>query len=87
MITGKTSTGFAYEISESIKDDYEILDALAQLQNGKNLLALPVLVDRVMGDQKAAFVDHCRGEDGRVATTRMMDEFFEIFSDNDATKK
>lgn len=87
MITGTTSTGFSYSIPDTIKDDYEILEALADLQRGKDFLALPILVDRVMGDQKAAFKDHCRDEEGRVATTRMMEEFFEIFSSNEATKK
>ena len=87
MITGTTASGFAYEIDESVGDDYEILEAIAQLQKGDNVTALVTLIDRVLGDkQKDAFKEHCR-VDGRVSTEKMINEFFDIFSNHDATKK
>ena len=87
MIKGETKSGFAFEIEDAIRDDYEILELMVRVQNN-DFLAIVELVDRVLGtDQKDAFKDHCRGEDGRVSTERMMTEFFEIFTSHDATKK
>lgn len=87
MITGTTKSGFAFEIADSIRDDYEVLEIMTRVQKN-DFLAIVELVDRVLGtDQKDAFKEHCRGEDGRVSTERMMTEFFEIFTANDATKK
>lgn len=87
MIKGKTQTGFEFEIPDTVGDDYEVLEAVAKLQKGKDVLALVVLIDRVLGEeQKEAFKEHCR-IDGRVSTERMMNEFFDIFTANDATKK
>lgn len=86
MITGKTKSGFAFEISDAVGDDYEILELMARVQN--DFLAITELVDRVLGsEQKDRFKEHCRDENGRVSTERMMTEFFEIFTANDATKK
>lgn len=87
MINGTTSTGFEYAIPETVGDDYEVLEAIAKLKNGEDVLAMVKLIDRVLGeDQREAFKEHCR-VDGRVSTERVMNEFFEIFSSHDATKK
>lgn len=84
---GTTKSGFAYEIPDSVGDDYEVLELVTRLQKN-DILAITELVNHVFGaDQKDAFKEHCRGEDGRVSTERMMTEFFEIFTANDATKK
>lgn len=84
---GTTKSGFAYEIPDSVGDDYEVLELVTRLQKN-DILAIAELVNHVFGtDQKDAFKEHCRGEDGRVSTERMMTEFFEIFTANDATKK
>ena len=86
MITGTTRSGFAFEIPDTIKDDYEILEAVADLQKNQDILALPLLIDRMLGDQKQAFKDHCR-VDGRVSSERMLEEIVEIFNTNSETKK
>lgn len=84
---GMTKSGFAYEIPDSVGDDYEVLELVTRLQKN-DILAITELVNHVFGtDQKDTFKEHCRGEDGRVSTERMMTEFFEIFTANDATKK
>lgn len=88
MITGTTKSGFAYEIPDTVGDNYEVLECVAKLQNENDVLALPMLVDLVLGDkQRDAFKEHCRGEDGRISTEYMMREFFDIFAQNAATKK
>jgi hypothetical protein len=87
MITGKTSTGFEFNIPDTVKDDYEVLEAMSALQKGADILQLPILLDRVLGKaQKDAFKEHCR-VDGRVSSERMLQEFFEFFSTNSDTKK
>lgn len=86
-MTGKTKSGFEYDIPDSIGDDYEVLECIAQLQKGE-ITAVVELIDHVFGkEQKNAFKDHCRDESGKVSTERMMTEFFDIFNDNAATKK
>ena len=87
MITGTTTSGFAFEIADSVGDDYEVLELMTRVQKN-DFLAITELVDRVLGtDQKDAFKEHCRGEDGRVSTEKMLSEFFEIFTANADTKK
>lgn len=86
MIKGETKSGFAYEIPDSVGDDYEVLECMARIQKS-DVLAVVDLIDLVFGsEQRKAFKEHCR-ENGKVSTERMMTEFFEIFSDNVATKK
>ena len=88
MITGVTKSGFAYEIADTIGDNYEVLECMAALQKGNDVLALVTLIDLVLGEkQRDAFKEHCRGEDGRISTEYMMREFFDIFASNEAAKK
>ena len=88
MIKGVTKSGFEYEISENVVDDYEVLEALARLQqkDGNGIMHMVTLIDRVLGDeQREAFKEHCR-VDGRVSTERIAEEFFDIFSNADLKK-
>ena len=90
MITGTTKNGFSYVIPDTVGDDYEVLEAIAELKKGRDILSVPTLIDRVLGakpGQKKAFMDHCRQEDGRVSTEMIMNEFFDMFNNNEATKK
>ena len=88
MITGTTKNGFSYEIPDTVGDDYEVLEAIAELKKGRDILSVPTLIDRVLGpEQKKALLDHCRLDDGRVSTEMIMNEFFDMFNNNDATKK
>lgn len=88
MITGKTKSGFEYELADNIGDDYEVLECVAQIQKDGDVLAIVTLIDHVLGEkQKDAFKDHCRDENGKVSTERMMTEFFDIFTNQAETKK
>lgn len=87
MIKGTTTSGFAFEIADSVGDDYEVLELMTRVQKN-DFLAITELVDRVLGtEQKDAFKEHCRVEDGRVSTEKMLSEFYEIFTANADTKK
>ena len=87
MITGKTKSGFEYEIPETVGDDYEVLEALARLQQKDGgILQIVTLIDRVLGsEQRDAFKEHCR-VDGRVSTEKIAEEFFDIFSNANLKK-
>lgn len=87
MIEGKTTSGFEYQIPDSVGDDFEVLECMSRLQKN-DILAVVELIDLVFGvEQKNAFKEHCRDENGKVSTERMITEFFDIFSNNAATKK
>ena len=87
MIKGKTKSGFEYEIPETVGDDYEVLEALARLQQKDGgVLQIVTLIDRVLGsEQRDAFKEHCR-VDGRVSTEKIAEEFFDIFSNANLKK-
>ena len=87
MITGTTSTGFAYEVADTVGDDYEVLEALARIQKSQDLFSVVTLIDHVLGDeQRDAFKEHCT-VDGRVSTEMMMNEFLDIFTGDKDLKK
>jgi hypothetical protein len=88
MITGTTRSGFEYEVPDTVGDDYEVLEALTRLQKENDLFSIVTLIDHVLGaEQRDAFKEHCKTEDGRVSTEMMMNEFLDIFSGQKDLKK
>lgn len=89
MLSGKTATGFEFNIEESALDDWELMEVLADIDEGKTQKigkAVKLLLGEVQAD---ALKDHCRNEDGRVPATAMMTEVGEIFAtlrDNKSVK-
>ncbi|WP_369351040.1 hypothetical protein AB6M97_02055 [Streptococcus hillyeri] len=84
-IKGKTSTGFEFEIEDTVKDDYELVEALAELE--VNGLMLPKVLKKILGDKVEDFKEHIRAEDGHVSTQKIMTELREIFSSQGDLKK
>ena len=74
----KTKTGFEIDIDENVIDDMELFDAVVDLQSG-NMLAVPKVVSKIFGDNKARLYDHCRQESGRVPTQAINDEITAVF--------
>ena len=78
MIKGKTSSGFEFEISEDVANDYELVENLGELED--NPLILGKIVNQILGkEQTARLKDHVRNEKGIVPTDRMTQEIIEIF--------
>lgn len=78
MLQGKTTSGFAFEISEDIIDDYELVEALGELE--ENPLNLSKVVTMLLGkEQTTKLKEHCR-VDNRVSTQKMMNEIQDIFA-------
>lgn len=77
MIKGTLKSGFDFEISEAVFDDFELIELYAAVN--KNPIYLGALAEKLLGkDQKKALVEHLRGEDGIVHTTDMMNALSEI---------
>ena len=80
MISGKTTTGFEFEIEDDVMDDYELLEILTKVDSG-DLTLVPKMVDLLLGnEQKARLKEHVRATVGRVSTKAMMDEIALILS-------
>ncbi len=84
MLTGKTKSGFEFEIDEEILDDYEFLELLCRIDEGESVLVIK-MVDHLLGaEQKEKLKNHVRIETGRVSAKRLLEETMEIFN---ATKE
>lgn len=78
MIKGTTSSGFEFTISEDIKNDYELVENLGELED--NPLILGKIVNQILGkEQTAKLKNHIRNEGGIVPTDKMTKEIIEIF--------
>ena len=80
MITGKTESGFEFQIDEEMFNDMELLDRLVEADGG-NYTALSNVITTIIGkEQKQRLYDHVRNEAGRVPIKAVADEFREIIS-------
>lgn len=78
---GKTTSGFEFEISEDIKNDYELVENLAELED--NPLILAKVIKQILGaDQTEKLKNHVRNEKGIVPTDKMTQEIIEIFQNS-----
>ena len=85
MVTGKTASGFEYQIDDNIGDDYELLELMGEVRNG-DTLAIFALIDKILGkEQHKALKEHCRVE-GRVSTAKMNEEIVDIFTNSKQVK-
>ncbi|CZT38831.1 hypothetical protein [Streptococcus agalactiae] len=80
----KTSSGFEYKIEESRLKNYELVEALADLES--NPLSLPKVLRLLLGDQVESLKNHLRSEDGTVSTEAIMEEVKEIFESGQLKK-
>lgn len=81
MIKGKTKTGFEYCISDASLENYELLDAMADVD--KNPLMTPRVVSLLLGDeQKNRLLDHVRVEDGTVPIAKVQAEILDIMGNS-----
>ena len=78
MIKGKTESGFSYKIDEACFNDMELLELLAETDNG-NYLAISKVLEVLLGtDQKKKLYDHVRNDKGRVQIDLVTAEVKEI---------
>lgn len=78
MITGKTASGFDFEIEDDALDDMELLDALVEIDNGRADQVSTVCVRLLGKAQRARLYEHLRGANGRVRATDVSAAILEI---------
>ena len=85
MLKGKTSTGFEYEISDDALGDWEITEALVDIDDGKYSAAVKVIRLLLGADQAKKLKEHCRDkESGRVTQKAMFSELADILSSSNS---
>ena len=85
MIKGKTKSGFSYELDKERLNNYELLEAIEELE--ENPLVLSRVVNLLLGkEQTKKLKDHLRTENGIVPTENMSEEITEIFQNQGETK-
>lgn len=81
----RTSTGFEVELSEDVKDDWELLEQFQEIDNG-NPMAMIDVAKRLLGDDYLRLKEHLRSDTGRVSAQDMAAEILEILNGSAATK-
>ena len=85
MIEGKTTSGFKYKLSKARLENYELIEALGEVE--VNPLALPKTVNLLLGkEQSDKLKDHLRDDEGLISTEKLSNEIMEIFESQQETK-
>lgn len=85
-MTGTTSKGFQFTINENTLDNMELVDALAELEDGNFLVVSKVLTLLIGKEQKKALYDLLRREDGTVPVKDVSDAITEILQSSEELK-
>lgn len=73
--------GFQLEVEENRLDNMELVDAMSDLVEGENALAMARVVKALLGDKvKKLLYEHLRAEDGRVPTEKVGTAITEIIN-------
>lgn len=79
MMSGKTPSGFEYEIDDNTLNNYELMEKINELD--ENPLVLTKVVTMILGkEQTERLKDHIRLENGIVPVEKMSDEIMQIFN-------
>lgn len=85
MIKGKTKSGFEYEISKKRLENYELIEALNEVD--ENPLLLPATVNLLLGkEQTGKLKEHLRDDEGLISTEKLTNEIMDIFQSQKETK-
>ena len=86
VITGKTKTGFEYEIDKKILNDYELLEEIDNI--GRNPVIIIRLLKRLLKEEQLEKLkEHIRNEEGIVPLDKMEKELTDIFDGINEIKK
>ncbi|MBR2759640.1 MAG: hypothetical protein IKD66_00580 [Solobacterium sp.] len=73
----KTSIGFEMEFDTSVFNDMELFDAISEVEKG-NMMLLPEVCKKILGDRKAELYGLLRDENGRVPVDKVQAQLIEI---------
>lgn len=85
MLKGKIKSGYEYEVDEKALDDYELMDALADIET--NPLQITKVVNLLFGENKSKLVEFVKVEKGYASTTEIGKIITEVFADINNGKK
>lgn len=75
-----SESGFEYKFEDSVLDNMELIDALAELDEG-NTQYITKVCKMLLGDeQRKRLYNHLRTEKGNVPVTAVMKEIGDIFA-------
>ena len=78
MLKGTTKSGFKFEIDDKHLGNYELLEAISDVEDSP--LALPRVIKLLLGDSKAKVLkNHVRDDEGFVSADKLSAEIMEIF--------
>jgi hypothetical protein len=78
MLKGKTESGFEYAIDKNYLDNFELAEALVDME--ENELAAVKVVRYLLGEeQKKKLLEHIRNEKGIATITLISKELADIF--------
>ena len=86
MISGVTKNGFKFEITDERTDNMELIDALADIDEGKPLAVSKVLTLLLGPEQKKRMYDFVRSEEGIVSAQAVSEMLLEILATKKETK-
>lgn len=70
-MTGTLKNGFQFELPDTLKDDMEFVDMLAELDDSPFVISK--ILDRMLGKkQKKKLYEYVRGDDGIVKSSEIM---------------
>lgn len=79
LITGKTKSGFKYQIQKEQVEDYEFIELIGEVEENPTLL--PKVLKLLFGkEQTEKLKDHLRTDDGFVPAPKMFEEFGEVLN-------
>lgn len=82
MLEGKTTSGFKWKLDEDALDNYELLEALREVDTGNEAAMVDVINLLLPEEEKKALKEHIRNQSGRVSAKKMIQEVAEIFEAN-----
>lgn len=83
MVSGKTKSGFEFNVNEKIIQSWgftKVLKLLKSKDEGDQLTGAVDFVEKLLGDQEEMLMEHLKGEDGLVATADVINEASEILA-------
>lgn len=79
MLKGTTKSGFFFEIEDKRLNNYELLEAISEID--ETPLALPKVIKLLLGESKSkALKNHVRDDEGFVSAQELTSEIMEIFA-------
>ena len=78
MSEGTLANGFTFKVNDDAYDNWELLEILQQIDDGKEVLIVKAFPLLVGAEQFNALKEHIRKQDGKVSVSKMVLCFTEI---------